>query len=57
MHYQELYGMTTFMDAVRRYSGYTRFLAPAWAKYVEFVQGRPQTAAIVIVVLALLAIR
>ena len=49
--------LTALWDAVKRYSGYTRFLAPAWQWYVGFVAARPTTAAIVILVLALLAIR
>lgn len=49
--------MASLLAAVKRYSGYTRFLAPYWAKYVDFVAAHPRTAAIVILVLAVLGIR
>lgn len=47
--------MQNFMDAVRRYTGYTRFIAPAWAGFVAWVDDHPKTAAVMIVGLAVVA--
>lgn len=48
--------MTVFIDAVKRYSGYARFVAPMWSAYVAWVGAHPKTAAVVIAVAVPLAL-
>jgi hypothetical protein len=43
--------MEKFMAAVGRYSGYTRFLNPAWVWYYTHVEQHPKTSAVIILVL------
>jgi hypothetical protein len=48
--------ITKFIDVVKRYSGYTRFITPVWNVYVDAVSKHPSIAGAVILILALHAI-
>lgn len=43
------------IDAVKRYSGYSRFISPAWDWLVRWVANHPKTAAGILVGLAVVA--
>jgi hypothetical protein len=45
--------MQKFMDAVRRYSGYARFVEPVWSFYIGWIVAHPKAAGVTILVLAL----
>jgi hypothetical protein len=47
--------MTHITEALKRYSGYTRFVAPIWSAYVGWVDAHPKTTALILVGLAVVA--
>lgn len=48
--------MASFIAAVKRYTGYARFLSPVWAKYVALVTSYPRVSAAALLVTTFLAI-
>lgn len=48
--------LTSALAAVKRYTGYARFLSPVWAAYVAKVAAYPRVAAIALLVTTFLAI-
>lgn len=47
--------LNTITSAVARYTGYTRFISPAWDWLVRWVANHPKTAAGILVGLAVVA--
>ena len=44
--------MEKLISAIKRYSGYTRFVAPYWDAMVSWVEAHPQSASALILILA-----
>ena len=47
--------MDKIIEAVKRYSGYTRFIGPYWAKYTSWLAEHPNTTGAILIAFAVIA--
>lgn len=46
-----------FVAAVKRYSGYTRFVSPYWQMYLDWLVAHPRTTGVMLIALFLFGVR